>query len=572
MSRIGLQCRIFPQSIPNDWRRDPKRGSELKVYDQLKKQLSADWIVFYDVAWLSKVRGQTPEDGQTDFIIVHPDYGLLLLEVKGGGINYSADQGIWTSIDRAGQTHEIKDPFRQVERSKYALKNKLSTVPALSSMSIGIYDAVSFPDVRIGDAAVRIDAPSQVIVDAQDLTNIEQKLLSVFKYLGGQKNKLPPDANKHLITLLAPTVEFRNPLSAQFEEENAEIVKLTANQFRVLDGFRRTPRLAVGGCAGSGKTILAVQKAKQLASEGFATLLTCFNRRLADHLSDASKGIEGLQVRTFHQLCSELAREAGLTLPNIGSIPQAELDIEFALILCEAMSKRPDRKFDAIIVDEAQDFHRDWWDALDVCLKDGKNSILYSFYDDNQKIYRRLGELPDTFTVYELYDNIRNAQPIFRCAEHYYSSRPERKIEPRGPAGRPVEWLKYQSRTDLQNVLSSTLRRLIKTEQISTKNIVILTPKSLDDKSKLLDLTMPPEFRLVRYHDRHEMDEIACSTINGFKGLESDVVILTELEEDFQKRPQEEITNLLYVAMSRAKNLLIVLSQNRFDEVLLPRS
>ncbi|MBX9569056.1 MAG: NERD domain-containing protein [Candidatus Obscuribacterales bacterium] len=572
MGTIGTQnrARIFPQSIPNDWKQDPKRKAEIMLLEKFKQQLGAEWVVFYDVAWLANVRGSIPEDGQTDFIVIHPDFGLLLIELKGGGISYSSVTRTWSSRDGSGLIHQIKDPFVQVERSKYALKEKFRTVPGLSREPIWIFDAVAFPHVRVGDVNVRMDAPKEIIIDCDDLSNLETKLKSIFNFLSaGKKNKLEEPIINQLISLFAPSIEFHNPLSAQFDEENAEIIKLTANQFRVFDGLRRARRLAIGGCAGSGKTVLAVEKAKRLANEGFKTLLTCYNRNLANYLRSISP--LNLEVKTFYQICSDSARAAGIKIPQIGEVSQTELDTEIALALCEAMSSKPELRYDAILVDEAQDFHRDWWDALDSSLSNGKHSLLYAFYDDNQKIYRRLAEIPEEFLSFELYDNIRNAQPIFRCAAHYYATDPDKRIEARGPAGRPVEWLKYKSRADFENVLSNLLFRLTKHEQISSKDIALLTPHSLDNKSILLSLKLQSPLALVKESERKSKDQIGCSTINSFKGLERSVIILTELEEDFNKRSDEEIANLLYVGMSRAKNLLIVLTNKSFPDTLLPR-
>jgi superfamily I DNA/RNA helicase len=359
---------------------------------------------------------------------------------------------------------------------------------------------------------------------------------------------------------------LKNLLASQFEEENAEIIRLTANQFKILEGFRRTPRIAIGGCAGSGKTLLALQKATQLAAEGFATLLLCYNRKLANHLESLVKGQPLLEVKTFHQFCVDAAKFSNQTLPAIAKLTQQQLEIEYALILCEAMSSRPEKRYDAIIVDEAQDFHKDWWDALETSLKSGSQSILYAFYDDNQKIYRRMGGLPSTMPSYDLYDNIRNSQPIFRCAETFYACDNDRRIEPRGPAVRPVEWLRYQNRSDLQQCLSNIIKRLTKDERVATTDIVILTPRSLDERSCLLQLKLAGDLKIVKHGAPVQGDEIAASTINSFKGLESNVVIVTELDEDFQNRPLNELTNLLYVATSRAKNLLVVLSHYKFNE------
>jgi hypothetical protein len=84
----------------------------------------------------------------------------------------------------------------------------------------------------------------------------------------------------------------------------------------MLDGERR---VAVSGPAGSGKTLLAAEKARRLADQGFEVLLTCFNRPLADHVRAGLGDVEGVHVAGFHELCFDLCREAGSPRPAIAT-------------------------------------------------------------------------------------------------------------------------------------------------------------------------------------------------------------------------------------------------------------
>lgn len=562
-------CKMFPERIPNDWRKEARRRAEILLYDKLKESLSSKWKVFYDVAWLSKVRGTIPEDGQTDFILLHPDYGLLLVELKGGAISFSAQTGEWFSTDSGGTQHRIKDAFQQVERSKYALKNKLKTIPELASKQISIYDCVAFPDVRVGELSLRMDAPSEIIIDSDDLIHLEQKLFSILGYLSGGKKTPLTSADIDFITkLLAPTIELRNPLSAQFALEEQEIFKLTAQQFKILELLKRESRLAIAGCAGSGKTLIAVQKARQLAQEDFKTLICCVSEHLCKFIKLLLGNSSQIEVKTFDQLVYDFAENAELNVK--GQKDSAYDDEHAALLLTEAASNLKNSKYDAIIVDEAQDFHRDWWDALDCCLVDGKKSILIAFYDDNQNLYRRDFEIPTNYVQVDLYDNVRNTQPIFRHVEHFYLSRSERRIEPRGPAGRSVQWYKYANTRDLEKNLDTLLRQLIRNEQIKAKDISIITPRDIKE-SELPSLKLQEPLSLVPLSNTSKPDEIVFASIHEFKGLEREIIVLTELDEIFASKTKEEIDALLYVAVSRAKHHLIVLSHKSFEEKLLPR-
>jgi hypothetical protein len=111
-------CTIYPEQLPLSVRQDPKLSAEVKIYDLLARSMPPGWVVFYDVAWLGRVRPhEGPRDGQIDFVLAHPTHGILLLEVKGGRIRFDGPRQQWISTDRDGIHHDI-DPFGQVLRDE----------------------------------------------------------------------------------------------------------------------------------------------------------------------------------------------------------------------------------------------------------------------------------------------------------------------------------------------------------------------------------------------------------------------------------------------------------------------
>jgi hypothetical protein len=77
---------MYPRRLPQSTLDDPSRAAERKVYAGLEKDLDDAYSVYYSVAWLSKTQRGTAHDGEVDFVIAHPDEGVLLLEVKGGRV------------------------------------------------------------------------------------------------------------------------------------------------------------------------------------------------------------------------------------------------------------------------------------------------------------------------------------------------------------------------------------------------------------------------------------------------------------------------------------------------------
>jgi len=290
---MAAVCTLYPESIGPSIRSDPKLTAEVKFYDALRAQMPSGWLVFYDIAWLGRTRPSSgPRDGQIDFIVAHPEHGILLIEVKGGRIRYDGPSRQWISRDRHGTDHDI-DPFRQAVEGKYALLNKLLEIPSLKNLWIELAHAVAFTDTARPDFAVAPDAPPEIVIGCQNLTHLHQRVLEILAY---SRQSGRGEFHKgslivcELTRLVARSVELPNPLGVDIQEEYREILSLTEAQIRTLSLLQRVRRAALGGSAGCGKTFLALAKAKGLANQGFRTLLTCYTRPLSSFLRSVTAG------------------------------------------------------------------------------------------------------------------------------------------------------------------------------------------------------------------------------------------------------------------------------------------
>lgn len=187
--------------------------------------------------------------------------------------------------------------------------------------------------------------------------------------------------------------------------------------------------------------MLAVEKARRLSQQGFDVLITCFNRNLAQFLTACLEGQERIAVGSFHSICTELVKQARLGLPPARN-PDEYFRETLPQPMIDALSQLGDRhRFDAIIVDEGQDFHENYWIALEYMLRDQDNGILFVFYDDNQALYNPAFRLPMPDQLYPLSRNLRNTREIFRFVNRFYDG--DLPIQSAGPAGRPIELLGY---------------------------------------------------------------------------------------------------------------------------------
>lgn len=543
-------ARLYPEKIHQERRADPRFLAEVRFYDALDRQLPQGWLVLYDVGWLNRRKPKQPlRDGQADFIVAHPQHGALVVELKGGTIRYEGARQAWISTDSGGVDHEIKDPFRQAKDSKYTLLEKLRELPELRQGFIHLHHAVAFPGCDRPAGKINEEAHPELIIGRQDMGRLAGRLVEVLAYAtGGQAIPNGGAVVRGLEHLLGREVRLPNPLQSAIDDEHREIQVLTNSQVNTIALLQHLRRVSLGGGAGTGKTYLAVYKAKDLARQGFRTLMACYTQPLADYLRSLTAGVENLRVATVHQL----ARDLGVDPDREHLDP----DSTYPAALFDAVQSTEARPFDAIVVDEGQDLTADWWLALEGCLAEGKVGIFYIFHDtNNQVVFPGRGALPEGMIPIALEENVRNTQSICRELTPHY--RGDVSIRPRGPAGRAVEFHAYVDPADLKDRLGKALQRLLMMENLRARDLVVLTPRRPGVDSGLPGLGLPHGIRLVTEEAEVGGRRVLCANIAQFKGLERPVVLVAELDDRLADRPDERKA-LLYVAFSRPRNHLLV--------------
>lgn len=545
---------MFPTPLPESVVRDGAREAERKVYQALGAGLDDAYSVFYAVAWLSKLAGGAARDGEVDFVVAHPERGALLLEVKGGRVARDGATGQWRSTDRFGHVHAIRDPFAQVTASKHALLHKLQEHPQVGKSFIPLGHGVVLPDSRDPRRPLAPDAPREVTLFEDDLGHIAGRVDGMFAFWSGSvlgRMRPAPSFVPALTDMLAPTFELRQPLGPVLEGDDRELLRLTEEQFGVLDLLSRQRRVAVSGGAGTGKTVLALEKAKRLAAEGLDVLLTCFNRPLADHLRRSAGDVPRLTIANFHHLCWEMAHAAGLPLPDpaAGDPPPGFFETTLPGALLTALDRLP-RRFDAIVVDEGQDFLESWWKPLQLCLADPAGGILYVFHDDNQQVYRRVASFPQGMSEVVLHDNLRNTRRIHAVTSRFYRGEP---LRAKGPEGYEVEPVCAETQASLVKAVAAILHRLVREEGVPASDVAVLYGASAGGPLKRGD-------RIGSFwtttDQQAEPTKVLLDSVRRFKGLERRVVVLAGIDD----LPREDEQALLYVGLSRARTYLAVVA------------
>ena len=528
------------------------KEAEAKVLKLLSK-LPSPWRTFDNVEW-RKLGRYGEEMGEADCFVFHPQFGVIVFEVKGG--NVSVENGIW----RYGNGDAMrKPPMEQARRSRFALQNRLK--PKLGKAveeSLTFTHAVWFPDVKWPKELQLPDAPSNAFVlDGTVLVNPESRLLQIFREASPEAKPWSKAQQHALKELLAPDWQLQTPLGFQLKNASDALLQATDQQIAALRLLRTQSRLLVEGCAGSGKTLLAVTLAREHASVGKQVLLSCFNKALASQLALFFHEQPNVTVLHFHELVRLSAAQAGLPyiVPQDKEQQSRFFREECAELLMNA-AECGARRYDSIIVDEAANFLPDWWAASE-CLG-LPDFCWYCFYDRHQTIYfaEQPWKPPFNGEPMSLEENLRNTRPVGEMAAKLGKCPPPTAF--RVDSGPEPVVAVSQNFTEMAEEIRKLLKHLIHEQSVAPESIVVLAPYRHTNPESLWAAGLR-DFDLNENVSVPEIGKVGVATIQGFKGLEADVVILAGLNAQIQKKPE-----LLYVGASRAKAGLYVFTLEPF--------
>lgn len=524
---------------------NPDSPAERRMYPCFAA-LPDSYTVFCNRRWHAPPDRRRPaRPAEADFIVAHPDRGALVVEVKGGAIRYEPGSDTWFT----NQAELQQSPFAQAERIQYRLRDMLARSPA-TEVEFPLGHAVALPDLDVPRRALPASVRPELLLDASDLDDLEPGLVRAFEAFGldeGNGARFGRRGVKALTDAVAGTIDLARPVGRQVEEAEAELLRLTENQYEVLDALDGNPRVCVLGGAGTGKTLLAIEQARRLGAQGLRVLVTCFNNPLAGHIREALRGLDGVEVRSFHGLCRAWGGEAGLDVHQRDDEPDAAFYDERCPALLGQAADQLDRRVEAVIVDEAQDFLPDWLDTLELLLaEDSAAAIVFLFADENQAIYRRQFAVPAGFMTYRLSANLRNTTAIHGLLTRHFDER----SRARGPDGIPVQVRPWRSEHELGDEVSRALSAMAD-HGVAAGAITVLTGRSLA-RSCLGERSLG-RFRLCEKPQRP--NDVRIASVHRFKGLESPVVVLCEMEDVHAPARR----SVWYTALSRARVGLFVL-------------
>ena len=537
--------------------------AEDRVYAALRETLDDTYTAIGWVAWQAVSAQGKPIEGEADFVVYHPQRGFLVLEVKGGGISHEGSTRKWWSTDRRGVRHEIKNPFRQAARNRREISSLLAGRLGLSELPFAPGQGVIFPDAAGDPRDFGAEAIPDFVMLRDDLPRLGARVEGMFaKYALSKRTVAFPEGwAGELEALIAPSCNLPIRLGNVVRGTTAQSDQLTTEQFSVLDNLVRNRRVLVTGAAGTGKTMLALEKARRLAHSGARTLLTCFNRPLADSLARSAADVPHLVVHNFHQLCYLWARRNGFEGPDPDSPEVREPDREKSLdseyfdktlprAFVASLAKTSER-FDALVIDEAQDFSMLMQKALLKSSKKPRSGYLFAFQDEGQGIFEgRRGWDRRGLMEYHLARNMRNSRKIHEVAKRL---NPDDDASPAGPEGIEPEFIPVADAASAASEIELRIRKLATSDGVGLSQIAVLTA------GRRQVMKLAPAGHLGGFAVTQDPfgppGTLYLDRISRFKGLERDVVILTGLADPPSHNRAEP---LLYVGASRARSHLII--------------
>ena len=506
--------------------------AEKRIFTKLKECFVNDnkYVAFHS---LNLTVHNEKRFGEADFVVIC-QYGLFVFEVKGGGVGFN-DEG-WYSIDKNNQTHKIQDPFKQSQGALHAIEKKIKDSHKFDTLHIPIGHGVIFPDIEFKQAGGEWEA--QMVCDKQKFKNFESFLSKFFRYWFNENKKkiyriecLSIEKIQEIAKYLRPYFEVIETLQNILEGSSQRAFKLTEEQYEYLDAVEANNRVLCFGGAGTGKTFLAAELARRIANEDKKIVVICKSEWLCNYLRKKIVN-EFVSVSTIDSIKVTMRREG----------------IE---------------KYAALIVDEGQDvFNLQDMDILDEILDNElENGEWYIFHDSNNQAFKEIDkevlELLESYspTRVPLNKNCRNTKHIVKYINDLLSVDMGRKEVAEGPEVREL----YASEICISEVLDDLLD-----DGVIAKNITILSPQEYRHSS----IARLPESKQNRitpldsYSIRNfPVENISYAEIKNFKGLENEVIVLVDMPQLNSEKEMQTHTEY-YVAMSRAKGLLVVLWSN----------
>ncbi|NEX17929.1 MAG: hypothetical protein C1943_15245 [Halochromatium sp.] len=519
-------------------------SGELETLALLKADLGSAYSVFHSVHWSSSQSSRGLRVGEIDFIIVNQAGHVLCIEQKNGAL-VETPEGL---VKVYGQRQ--KSVNSQIQRSLDQVRDKFRWQQRRAPPLILDY-LLYCPDYRVQRLnAVGLD--QNRIVDAAASDGLARRIERVL----GPGN--PDHERRTLIEdFFCHTFDVLPQIRVYLDAQQQHYVRHGSDLAELISTIEMTPyRVRVSGTAGCGKSLLATAFAREQTAQQRRVLMICFNRPLADRLQ---RLLPDVDANTFYGFCDQFLRARGEVLDyQRMNQPGFWGEVQDRVL---AAPIPDDWRFDVLIVDEGQDFDADWFDIMQLFLREDGRMLWLD--DPDQNLLNKPQLTLPGFISLRARKNFRSPYSIAR----FMRDQLDIDFEPANPLpGLGVGVHRYKQASDQIKILEGVLRDLIK-QGFASEEIVILSLRGVG-KSDLWKQDIIGKHRIRRFTGGYQPDGtqiwtdglITLDSLYRFKGQEAPAVILTDIED---QKDQERLNRLLYCGMSRATVRLELIGDKR---------
>ncbi|GAA4901855.1 ATP-binding domain-containing protein [Tessaracoccus lubricantis] len=531
---------MAPRLIPAD----PSftTDSERVVWETLRDGLRDEDILIANVRLTTLAK-----DHEVDLLVLMPDIGAVVVEVKGAGTGFS--DGGWTITRRGVATH--MDPVEQARAARYAIRDFVESDRRWADSSRGrvlTAHAVVTPFTSFPAGFHLPDAPRWMLHDKTDMPRLAGRLTDIPLSFDTYRPPTVDDCELIAEILTARGTEAVATVVDESDERLERADRLTREQDLILRVTRELRRVEVRGGAGSGKTVLALTQAHQLSAGRLGrprerVALLCYSLGLAGYFKRETASWKYNAKPVFVGSFEGLANAWGIDSGSRDDPRFWEEELP-RLMLEKAAQLPPNERFDSIVVDEGQDFAESWWRPLLAALSDEEEGGLFVYSDENQALFERFGKPPVPLVPLVLDHNLRNTRQI---AQVFKPLAPGRMWLNGGDGPEVVH---VQAAPEEAVEVADDHVEALLDEGWEPGHIALLTtgrrhPEQANQQELLGQ---------AGYWATFWGGDMFYGHVLGFKGLERRAVVLCVNEDGSMERFKERI----YVGLSRATDRLIV--------------
>lgn len=526
--------------IPSKPRTYDEKSLENIIFESLST-LPDDFVVVHSFDNVCVIDNVLSEH-ECDFVVFNPKLGVVFIESKAGKFRY--EDGRW--LYNNGEPMKHGGPYKQAAMNKRHLIDKLREHHYDYILKdCKFQHAVWFPTVKSEDirwGTLPPETEQKITLTYEDLENPLKKITDILNLdvESGIQTKLTESETHLLLRFFDPSCQV---FPSEFIEDDIREIKfnrLLNEQKNVLNFLEEQKSVLVNGAAGTGKTLIAVERAIRFANQGQKVLFLCYNKYLKEELKKKNEN----PLIDFYNIDSYVVNLVG------------EINYNKANFM---LDKAPELfPYEHVIIDEGQDFGSESMEESDLLqtiyniIELKETGTFYFFYDKLQLVQG--AKLPKFMNDFDskitLYKNCRNTINIANASLRLINERSPKMKDGCVP-GPSVRVLFIDNKDETISKINTVI------EESEKKDIVILTVGT-EEKSCLRENCTEKDGHLI-YKNKYWF-----TTARKFKGLEAHEVILIDVDNN--TFATEKSSLLYYVATSRARTKLTIIANINDEE------